>query len=159
MRPGKFTAFVLMLIAAACAGCLSSGTLQVVISQDARYNAESQVLIVHKRGDPIDIQDDLEHRFLKAGFVVKPNLSADLAKKLLNEQRRNSDNLPMYMLEYDYYARKTTFLKRLVFEKFSAKLLNARDRKVLVDARFSGSRSVGGFLDELVDKMTPLLPQ
>lgn len=63
------------------------------------------------------------------------------------------------MLEYDYYARKTTFLKRLVFEKFSAKLLHVSDRKVLVDARFSGSRSVEGFLDELVEKMTLVLPQ
>lgn len=159
MKSGKVSAFVLILIAAMCAGCLSSGTLHVVISPDARYKAESQVLIVHKRGDPIYIQDDLEHRFLKAGFVVKPNLSADVAKKLLNEQQRISDRLPMYMLEYDYYARKTTFLKRLVFEKFSAKLFLVSDRKVLVDARFSGSRSVEGFLDELVDKMTLLLPQ
>lgn len=80
MKSGKVSAFVLILIAAMCAGCLSSGTLHVVISPDARYKAESQVLIVHKRSDPIYIQDDLEHRFLKAGFVVKPNLSADVGK-------------------------------------------------------------------------------
>ncbi|HPJ40648.1 MAG TPA: hypothetical protein PLT75_19580 [Spirochaetota bacterium] len=159
MKPEKIIIAVLLITTALCAGCLSSGTLNVVIPPETRYNASAQVLIVMKRRDPVSIQDNLEHRLLKAGFVVKPNLSPDLAEKLRSEQGSRRGKFAAYTLEYDYHTRKTFFLKRLVFDKFSAKLIRVRDRKVLMDASFRGSRSVEGFLDELVDKMTVLLPQ
>lgn len=159
MKPKNRIAVTVLSAVMVFAGCLSSGRLTVVIPPETRYDAAAQVLVVMKRSDPIDIQDNLEHRLVKAGFVVKPNLSPDLARKLLNEQKRNAGQLPVYTLEYDYLTRRTMILQRLVFEKFSAKLVRVQDRKVFMDARFQGSRAVEGFLEELVEKMGALLPQ
>ena len=136
--------------------CLSSGIIRINMPSKKAFNPNGQVLIVKKWRDPINIQDDLEHRFLQAGFAVRPEVLASIVKK---EKKYRPSKKAMYTFQYEYYSRHTFFLRRLVFEKFTATMAEARSGKVIYSAKFQGSKSVSGFLDELVESLSVLLKQ
>ncbi len=140
------------------AGCISSGSFTVTEHPGSRFDPQLTVYIVNKGADCLNVNDDLAHRMLKAGF----NVSSDLPREI---RPRPSDvyleticrTAYIYRLDYEYSWRTTFLFNVKVIDRFDAELIDITSKVPIMELRFRGSRSVAGTLDELVERLSPLL--
>jgi hypothetical protein len=90
-------------------GCISSGSFVLTEPPRGGFEPGAQVLIVNKGGDGLDIQDDLEHRMLRAGFQVRSELPQDVRLRLSDAEAKKGGRVNYaYRLDYEYHWRTTS---------------------------------------------------
>jgi len=155
MRVSYLTA-VLLAVTALTAGCLSSGSLVVTMAPGQVLDDKGRIFLDRKSPDTAGFQDELEHRLLKAGFEVRPEIFIKNKDESVLRARAGKSFDKDYVLEYRYHTRRTFLVRRLVVDRFEGKMLSRDTGKKVMEVRFEGKKSVRSFLEEFVEKMTEL---
>ena len=134
-------------------GCLSSGIIQVTNRPGEKIDPRGRIHLKNISEDILGIQDKLEHRLIKAGFEVRPDIFVKSSDTFIASSRKAKSGVIDYSLEYEYSVRRTFLFKRLFVDDFNAKMLNLETGKTILVMNFKGRRSESSFLDELMSKM------
>lgn len=148
-----FNAVATGILAGVVSGCLSMGAIQMTPSPGQSFNDNGRIYLHAKSPDIVGIQDALEHRLLKAGYQVKPEIFVRSSDKYVIDARKGKSREKDYVLEYSYHSRRTFLIRRLVIDKFDAKLTNLENGKKVMELKFEGKMSPGAFLDEFMKKL------
>ncbi len=140
------------------AGCISSGSFTVAEHPGSRFDPQLMVYIVNKGADSLNVNDELAHRMLKAGFNVSTDLPGEIRPRPSDVYLETACRAAyLYRLDYDYSWRTTSFFNVKVIDRFDADLIDITSKDPIMELRFRGSRPVSGTLDELVERLSPLL--
>lgn len=137
-------------------GCLSTGSLRVETAPGWVLGGDCRILLAVTSPDPVLIQDQLEHRLLKAGYQVKPDIFVKSNDSYLASARKGKSAEKDFRLEYGYSTRRTFLVRRLVIDSFEAKMTGVDSRKKVMEMKFRGKMSPQRFVDEFMEKINSI---
>ena len=144
---------VLFAVSITGSACMSTGNIQVISRPGEKIDLKGRLHLKNLSEDPLGIQDSLEHRLLKAGFEIRPEIFVKSSDGFVAKSRKAKSGVTEYSLEYEYGIRRIFLLRWVVVDSFSARMLNLETGKTVLDMKYRGRRSGSSFVNELVSKI------
>lgn len=141
------------IAAVAVSSCMSTGSLRVDTAPGWALGSDYRILLAVTSPDPVLLQDQLEHRLLKAGYQVKPDIFIKSDDKYVLAARKGRSSEKDFRLEYGYSTRRTFLVRRLVIDAFDAKMTGLDNRKKVMEMKFRGKMSPERFVEEFMEKI------